>query len=160
MIFPQDSLTLEAVLPPSPDTVRDTMAVMLIGPTVRLTTDNVKKWNPCLIRKSRVSTLIQFLVDNNPYYALDTTFSGYSAANLDALSANSTMSLGGDSDIFVPAGVEIISLDPTSHPAELDVTADYTSRNLADPRDAHLADEHELLLENVGYTWVIRPLQI
>jgi hypothetical protein len=90
-------------------------------------------------------------MQNNPYYTIGPDFAGFSSNNLDALAAAGSISLD-DTDLFVPAGIEISHIDSRTQAAELDVTADYTNRNDADPSDIQLANEGDLLLENVGYT--------
>ncbi|KIM21401.1 hypothetical protein M408DRAFT_29598 [Serendipita vermifera MAFF 305830] len=149
MILPQDSLSLQSMLPPSPDAVRDTMAVLFIGPTVKPTRENIRDLHPCLVRKSRISCLINFLTNHNPYYASDADFEGLSPQNLDSLAANAPFSFE-DGDLFFPAAVEIAHIDSRTYPSELDVTVDYTNRNDAEPLDTRDAQSSDLLLETVG----------
>jgi hypothetical protein len=95
--------------------------------------------------------MIEFLIDNNPYYAPDGEFQGFSHENLEALSRGDSIFLN-DSDEFLPGSIEIANIDSRMVVAEVDVTADYTNRNDADPFDLERSEHGDLLLENVGYT--------
>ncbi|KAI9070104.1 hypothetical protein FKP32DRAFT_1542567, partial [Trametes sanguinea] len=79
-IHPQDSTSLSSVLPPSRDEIHDTICAVFVGEN-KPTQENIEKLAPMLVRKSRVKTMIDFLIDNNPKYAVSDTFRGYSQAN-------------------------------------------------------------------------------
>ncbi|KIM23874.1 hypothetical protein M408DRAFT_76702, partial [Serendipita vermifera MAFF 305830] len=145
--MPQDSLSLTKSLPPTTDTIRDSLCVLFIGSSTVPVAENIRKLAPCMVRKSRVSTLINFLTNNNPHYAISDSFTGFSAENLDLLSPEHAE----DDEDFTPATVEVAHLDPTTSIGEFDVTADYTNRNDADPHESS-AEDGDLLIENVGYT--------
>jgi hypothetical protein len=51
MILPQDSVTVRKFLPPSPDTIRDTICALFVGKE-KPTAENIQKLGPILIRKS------------------------------------------------------------------------------------------------------------
>ncbi|KIM23130.1 hypothetical protein M408DRAFT_77987 [Serendipita vermifera MAFF 305830] len=147
IVMPQDSLSLTKSLPPSTDDIRDSLCILFIGSSTVPVAENVRKLAPCMVRKSRVSTLINFLINNNPHYAISDLFTGFSAENLDSLSLEQVE----NDEEFTPANIEIAHLDPTTSIGEIDVTADYTNRNDADPQDDS-AGNSDLLIENVGYT--------
>jgi hypothetical protein len=147
MVMPQDSLSLMKSLPPTADEIRDSMRILFVGSSTVPLGDNIRKLSPSLVRKSRVSTMIKFLIARNPHYALSENFDGFSLENMDALATEPT----GQDDEIVPAAFEISQLDPTRTQGELDVTADYTNRNDAEPGDQ--SDENgDMLLENLGFT--------
>jgi Helitron helicase-like domain at N-terminus/PIF1-like helicase len=150
MVLPQDTISLQSVLPPPPETVRDTMAVLFIGPTAIPTHDNIKKLRPCLVRKSRVRKLIDFLIKHNPYYRPSPDFHGLSSQNLDALYAEGDNDFGEDGSLM--PSVEIEHIDSRRRGTLPDVTSDYTNRNVPDINDLDLSNRGDLLLENVGYT--------
>ncbi|KIK74818.1 hypothetical protein PAXRUDRAFT_37022 [Paxillus rubicundulus Ve08.2h10] len=64
-ILPQESTKLRTVLPPSVDDVRDAMCVIFTGGHATPTKETIKKFRPVLVSKSRVETLIMFLMTHN-----------------------------------------------------------------------------------------------
>nr|VWO99644.1 AGC/PDK1 protein kinase [Ganoderma boninense] len=94
---------LEAsALPPPPEMVRDTVCAVYVA-KARPTKDNIGRLGPILVRKSRMLTMIQFLVGDNPHYACDTEFHGFSQRNLDSL-----FGIGTDSqDEGVPCALDV-----------------------------------------------------
>ncbi|RDX47456.1 hypothetical protein OH76DRAFT_1354191, partial [Lentinus brumalis] len=144
LVMPQNSTQLNTVLPPPPSVIRDTVCAVFVGHSTP-TAESIRKVNVLLARKSVVKTLIEFLVDKNPYYAADNeTFFGLSRANLDALfpASEDTADSGG-----VLSAMEIGFLDSN---AAIDAsTADYTTRNNDDDTPV---EPDCLLMENVGYT--------
>lgn len=71
-IHPQDAAQLSEVLPPSYDVLRDTLCAVFVGEK-QPTRDTIKKMHPLLVRKSRVKTMIDFLLKHNPKYAVSPT---------------------------------------------------------------------------------------
>ena len=82
-IFPQDPGLLRDVLPPSSDDVRDTMCILFTGGFHRPSVEMLKRFGPVLVSKSKVQTMIDFLVNNNEWYQ----FGGvqYSKENMESL---------------------------------------------------------------------------
>ncbi|KAJ6464325.1 hypothetical protein DFH09DRAFT_957797, partial [Mycena vulgaris] len=143
MVTPLDVVRLNNVLPPSPELIRDTMSVVFIG-TVPPTRQTISKLSPVLVRKSRVKTMIEFLLANNPHYGPLQGFKGYSAENLNRLFD----SVDAAKDEAVPCAVYVGHLAPND--AVDSATADYTRRNV-DEEYLHRFSE-DVLMENVGYT--------
>jgi hypothetical protein len=100
--MPQESLNMATSLPPTIDNVRDSMCVMFNSSSTVPVEENVKKLSPCIVRKSRVSTLIKFLTAKNPLYAASSDFEGFTMENLDALAGEQTRD---DEDLTPPAVV-------------------------------------------------------
>ncbi|KAJ7750566.1 hypothetical protein B0H16DRAFT_1318658, partial [Mycena metata] len=144
MVTPLDVIRLNAVLPPPPEQIRDTMSVVFIG-TVPPTRQTISRLGPVLVRKSRVKIMLDFLLDHNPYYGRLAGFHGYSEQNLDALFDSSAV---GEDQGF-PCAVHVGHLVPND--AIDSVTADYTRRNI-DSDEARAESMNDFLMENVGYT--------
>jgi len=140
MVAPLDVVRMNEVLPPSSSTIRDTMCAVFVGNCVPSRT-TINKFSPILVRKSRVKTIIQFLLSFNPYYQPTQDFQ-FSQYNLDSL-FNTVEEEG------VPASVTIGHL-PMNDAIAVSAS-DYTPRNEDDagPLDP-VADK--ILMENVGYT--------
>jgi hypothetical protein len=142
--LPQDSVGLNKCLPPNPDTVRDTMCALYVGQE-KPTRDNIVRLSPVLIRRSRLKSMISFLLDNNTAYAITNEFTGFSQTNLDAL-----FRPGDSSDAQVPAPIQEEFL--LSSPAvNSTVSAGITDRDNYD-RDGDRQYNNDVLMENVGYT--------
>ncbi|KAJ6507241.1 hypothetical protein C8R47DRAFT_966770, partial [Mycena vitilis] len=142
VVTPLDVAQLNDVLPPSPETIKDTMSVIFIGATAP-SRQNISKLRPVLVRKSRVKIMIKFLVENNPHYGHLNGFNGFSEDNLNKL-FDGTVYPG---DEGVPCSVHIGHLSPND--AVASATADYTRRNVdSDPE--YFSDD--VLMENVGFT--------
>ncbi|KAI9058555.1 hypothetical protein FKP32DRAFT_1582428, partial [Trametes sanguinea] len=140
-IHPQDATHLTEVLPPSYDSIRDTICAIFVGRT-QPTRDNIRdaKLSPVLVRKSRVRTMIDFLIENNPEYAVSEEFQGYSARNMDALFDES----GEPRDEGVLCAMEI------GHISGSDAVEGATHPGYV-PGPQPGSDD-SLLMENVGYT--------
>lgn len=138
VILPQDPSGVRSVLPPSPDDIASSICALFVGRT-QPTPDNIAQLSPVLVSKSVVKTVVDFLLEHNPYYHSGTSFS---QANFDALFSPELASV----DTATLASVEkaFLAVAPESESA----SADYTDRNNIE--DGSLADP--LLLESVGYT--------
>ena len=110
IVYPQDSLTLSSVLPPSADHVKDTFCALFVGASEAPVRENIAGLRPCLVRKARVSSVIDFLLQNNPYYKKADDFAGFSQENLEAIC--STAEGERTPDGVTPACIEIAHLDP------------------------------------------------
>ncbi|KAJ7683349.1 hypothetical protein B0H17DRAFT_848666, partial [Mycena rosella] len=142
MVTPLDAARLNDVLPPSPESIKDTMSVVFIG-SVPPTRQTISKLGPVLVRKSRVKTMIEFLIEHNPCYGPLRGFRGYSPENMSKLfDARDTAK-----DEAVPCAVHIGHLSPND--AVDSATADYTRRNVDGDRRSV---DQEILMENVGFT--------
>ncbi|KAH9854429.1 hypothetical protein C2E23DRAFT_913766, partial [Lenzites betulinus] len=145
-IHPQDSTHLTDVLPPSTDMIRDTVCAVFVGQT-RPTKASIERLRPVLVRKSRVQTMIEFLVANNPHYRVDGTFKGLSLANLDGLFGPGTSTV----DQGVPCSIEIGHIERSD--AVSGATDGYIPGDAAaetNPRNG--TEDVDMLMENVGYT--------
>ncbi|KAJ3546688.1 hypothetical protein NMY22_g1957 [Coprinellus aureogranulatus] len=130
---PLDVIHLNELLPPSPQSIGDTMCALLISSTLP-TKSTIDKLHPILVRKSRVKLLIQFLIRHNPHYQKSQSFQGFSSSHLDSL-------FEGTSDVGIPTSVRIGHL-PINEAIEASM-ADYSGR----------LDEIEgLTMENISYT--------
>ncbi|KAF5313720.1 hypothetical protein D9611_010076 [Ephemerocybe angulata] len=130
---PLDVMKVNSVLPPSPETIADTMCALIMSaaPPTDKTIDRLK---PIMVRKSRVKRMISFLIGNNPHYRVSAAFKGFSSEYLDAL-------FTGSKDLGVPTSVKIGHI-PVNEALE-SLTDDYNGR---------MDDLEGLLMENVAYT--------
>ena len=144
-IHPQDATHLNEYLPPSHDVIRDTICAVFVGQT-KPTRETIAMLRPVLVRKSRVSEIIQFLTSRNPLYRPDGLFAGFSQMNMDALFGPGTA----DVDEGVACGMEIAHLE--SNQAIEGATSSYVPGEdvQASAEVPQVVDE--LLMENVGYT--------
>ncbi|KAI0745898.1 hypothetical protein C8Q76DRAFT_607330, partial [Earliella scabrosa] len=142
LVMPQNSTTFNQVLPPPPSVIRDTVCAVFIGQSPP-TKDTIEGLGPILARKSRVSTIIQFLVQENDHYMCDTSFHGYSARNMDLLFEGQML----ENDEGVPCAMEIGYVRDAD--GTRSVGSDYTNRGrMPEPP----LTGNEVLMENVGYT--------
>ncbi|TFK85008.1 hypothetical protein K466DRAFT_495564, partial [Polyporus arcularius HHB13444] len=141
VVMPQDATHLNDVLPPSVEVLRDTVCAVFVGST-KPTKETIARLKPVLVRKSRLKTMITFLMENNIHYRPGPDFHGLSRSNLDLLFGPEHV----HEDSGVPCAMEIGFLEDS----ELirGVTDDYTRRD----QGGLPAEENELLMENVGYT--------
>ena len=142
LVMPQNSTHLNSVLPPSSDIIRDTVCAMFVGKS-KPTKETIGRLTPLLVRKSRMSTLIEFMVHSNAHYATDSAFHGFSQRNLDGLFGPGTA----HQDEGVPCALEVGFLEDCD--AIRAAVSDYTDRG--DVND-DLPEGDTLLMENVGYT--------
>lgn len=146
LVMPHNSTALAQVLPPPPAVIRDTVCAVFVG-QARPTRDTIGKLRPLLARKSVVFTFLQFLIANNPYYAVNRDdFLGFSSSNMDALFGPETQ----QQEEGVPCALAIGFL--RDNDAVQGSTTDYTHRNedIFPPSDQ--PNGELLLMENVGYT--------
>ncbi|KAH9858159.1 hypothetical protein C2E23DRAFT_719193, partial [Lenzites betulinus] len=141
-IHPQDAAHLTDVLPPSNDALRDTLCAVFVG-KIQPTKTSIKKMSPVLVRKSRVKTMIDFLLSKNPKYAISNTFRGYSQENMDNLFAEK----GNGEDTGVLCAMEIGHIQ--TNDAVESATEGYVPAVDPDPEQSPGDD---MLMENVGYT--------
>lgn len=143
-IHPQDAAHLTDVLPPSNDAVRDTLCAIFVGKK-QPTAEHIRKLSPVLVRKSRVKTMIDFLLVKNPKYAVNGTFQGYSQGNMDALF---DADAGGHRDEDVLCAMEIGHIQASDAVAA--ATEGYVPGTTPDSQAEVPGDD--MLIENVGYT--------
>ncbi|KAI0682583.1 hypothetical protein C8Q76DRAFT_637108, partial [Earliella scabrosa] len=142
IVLPQNSTQLNSVLPPSPSVIRDTVCAVFVG-SKRPSKETIRKLSPVLATKSTVKTIIEFLVSNNPHYARDTEFHGFSQRNLDLLFEEEDR----NSDEGLPCAMSVGFLEDSE--VIRGVAADYSRRN---EETDHPQPDAEILMENVGYT--------
>ncbi|KAH7909537.1 hypothetical protein BJ138DRAFT_1010612, partial [Hygrophoropsis aurantiaca] len=141
VVMPQDVTTLQSVLPVSAESIADTVCILFVGERLP-SRMNIERLAPVLVRKSRIRTLVEFLVENNPHYRPDQSFQGFSQRNLDELFEGAS-----DSNVCVPACVEITLLPGGEGLAS--AISGYADREVNDVLNVQ---ESEMLMENVGYT--------
>lgn len=139
MVTPLDVTRLNSVLPPGPETIADTMCAVFVGRTSP-SRSTIAKMSPVLVRKTRVKSMIEFLLEHNPHYRTVDGFKGFSADNLNRLFGEDDKG----SDEAVPCSMEIGYLR-TSDAVE-SATSDYTLRN------EYEVSTSGILMENVGFT--------
>ncbi len=100
-LLPQDVAQLRSVLPPSPEEIQNSLCVLFVGGTTKPTRENIATlgptFGPVLVSKNRIGTMINFLIQNNPWYqSPDVTFS---EENLNACTLHSIQALHAESSI-------------------------------------------------------------
>lgn len=143
LVMPQNSTHLVTVLPPPPETIRDTVCAVFVGKS-KPTKDTIGKLVPLLVRKSRLLLIIRFMMHENPHYKCDSDFHGFSQRNMDALFGPGTEG----QDEGVPCALEIGFIDDNE--AIHASVSGYTEWE--DIEDETPPDDSAMLMENVGYT--------
>ena len=142
IVHPQDAPELCNVLPLDLSAIRDTICVVFVGATAP-SQETIEKLSPVLVRKSRVRSMIEFLVANNPHYEPGWSFKGFSQDRLDALFGPDRV----HEDQGVPCSVKIEFL-PDNEGVRA-ATSDHTGR---DEMPTNGEEPDALLMENVGFT--------
>ncbi|KAI0706590.1 hypothetical protein C8Q76DRAFT_819012 [Earliella scabrosa] len=142
LIMPQNTTRLNVLIPPNPDSIRDTVCAVFVGRT-RPTPQTIGRLGPVLVRKSRVKTIATFLCRDNPHYAPDQEFHGFSQHNLDVLFGTDAES----QDEGVPCSMDIGFL-------EAEEAIDAPNADPANPfiNEPEPQVTEDILMENVGYT--------
>lgn len=141
-ILPQESVELRNALPPPFDDVQKAMCAVFVGSKVKPTIDNIKKLSPVLVSKSRIRTMIDFLLTENDSYL--SAGLKYSQDNMDDLFVSSA---SGDNE-SVPRAVELCHLPPeVNDPVEVG-TSGYTDRYVHDDT----LDPEDIVMDSVAYT--------
>lgn len=143
LVMPQNSTHLTAVLPPPPEVIRDTVCAVFVG-RAKPTKETIGKLGPLLVRKSRVTHLINFIIQENVHYECDTEFHGYSQRNMDALFGPGTER----QDEGIPCGLEVGFIEESE--AIRASVSGYTEREPTEGGPP--GDDGTLLMDNVGYT--------
>lgn len=141
-IIPQDSVTLRPMLPPDDDEIRTTMAALFTGSRDRPTAENISKFSPVLVSKTRIKIILDFLLSKNMWYRNSGTV--FSADNYDNLFGPDDK----DKDEAVPRAVDLCWLPPEASKIKEGGTADYTDRNEFNRDDS----DSDVVMEAVGYT--------
>ncbi|KAJ7131639.1 hypothetical protein C8R43DRAFT_895803, partial [Mycena crocata] len=144
-ILPQDVATLRPLLPPSRSEIEEAMCAMFVGSNVVPSRENILRLSPVLVSKNRVATLLDFLLQENPYYRESTTFS---QENFDDLLRPEDDTEG----VGIPRAVELCCLP---HTEALDTsTSGYVPKPDAQPNppDPEVDNEANLIMEAIGYT--------
>ncbi|KAI9062002.1 hypothetical protein FKP32DRAFT_1574682, partial [Trametes sanguinea] len=140
-IHPQDATHLNEVLPPSGDTIRDSVCAVFVGKT-KPTKKTIESLRPVVVRKSRVKAMISFLIQHNPHYQLRDGFRGFSQSNLDNLFGPGTER----TEEGVPCSMEV------GHIQLNDAVEGATSTYVPGQDDVPGPDDNDMLMETVGYT--------
>ncbi|KAH6909027.1 hypothetical protein BKA70DRAFT_1102891, partial [Coprinopsis sp. MPI-PUGE-AT-0042] len=140
IVSPLDIMQLNEYLPPSPERIRDTMCVLVLNAGVKPTKDTIEKLYPILVKKTRINSLIEFLLDNNPHYGAVSGFKGYSDAYLNSLFQEVEAISG------IPRMVSVAYLSSD------DAIEGATSGYIPDSLNGCDVGDDPLLMENVGYT--------
>ncbi|KAJ3540727.1 hypothetical protein NMY22_g4175 [Coprinellus aureogranulatus] len=145
VVTPMDVLRLNAYLPPSPETIRDTLCIVFTGSEQVVTKELLtsRKLHPVLVRKSRVKLLIHFLMNHNSHYGKVSGFKGFSSEHLDGL-------FQGLGDQGVPDRVEIAQIRESDASKALTTGLEPGIEEGFIPSD--IKDSDALMMENVGYT--------
>jgi len=140
LVSPLNVIQMNNVLPPGPQTIQDTMCAMFVSDTMP-SRSTIKRFSPILVRKSRIKSMISFLLAHNGHYQLSDGLQ-FSQSNLDAL-------FDQGEDEGLASSVHVGHL-PHNDAVE-GATSDYTPRNI-DLESLHSTVDDEILMENVGYT--------
>ncbi|KIO09043.1 hypothetical protein M404DRAFT_70971, partial [Pisolithus tinctorius Marx 270] len=100
-LLPQDPTSLSNVLPPSPSDMRGVVCMVFAGAAFHPSVEALRKFPPVLVSRSRVKSVIEWLISNNEWYAESGIT--FSAENLAAL-------VVGGEDTGVLQGIEITHL--------------------------------------------------
>lgn len=141
-IIPQDSVKVRLLLPPGRDEIRDAMCALFIGGVTVPTVENIKKLNPIMVSKSRVFSMINFLVERNPWYSAGGAM--FSRENFDDLFHPSDS----DTDMGLLKSVELAHLPSEAEGGSGSGNADYTDRSAPDDSD----QPTDVVMDVVGYT--------
>lgn len=141
-IIPQDSAMLRPLLPPDSSEIQTAMAALFSGSKEKPTADNISKLSPVLVSKTRVRTILEFLLTRNPWYqASGAVFSPENYADLFCVS-------DANKDEAVPKAVDLCWLPPDKANQTEGGNADYTDRN----EYTRSKDSENVVMEAVGYT--------
>ena len=140
-IIPQDSAQLRTLLPPDRSEIQTAMAVLFSGGNEKPSADNIRKLSPCLVSKTKVCTLLDFLLKRNLWY--QSSGVEFSLENLNDLFTEEDQ----DKDTAVPQAVELCWLPPWEVGNAEGGNADYTDRGEA----VCSGDSDEMVMEAVGY---------
>ena len=139
LVTPRDVVQLNEILPPPPETIHDTMCAIFISREMP-TREKIEKFYPVLVRKSRVRLMLQFLIRHNYHYNKYEGFKGFSESNLRQLFESKE-------DEGIPCSVQISHIPPNDA-----INAATSVYVLGNEDDDVPVGEHEILMENVGYT--------
>jgi hypothetical protein len=149
-IIPQDSVALRPLLLPDKDEIQTAMAVLFAGGTEKPTAANISKLSPILVSKTRVQTMLDFLLSRNKWYQSSGAI--FSAENF----VNMFTGEDADKDKAVPHAVDLCWL-PEEHSETVEgMDADHTDRN----EYARSPDDSDIVMEVVGYAAGDRPRKI
>ena len=140
-IIPQDSAQLRTLLPPDRNEIQTAMVVLFSGGNERPSAENISKLSPCLVSKTKVRTLLDFLLGQNPWY--QSSGAEFSLENFNDLFSEEDQ----DKDIAVPHAVELCWLPPSDVGNIEGGNADYTDRN----ENVSSENNDEMVMEAVGY---------
>ncbi|KAJ7659695.1 hypothetical protein DFH06DRAFT_1269127 [Mycena polygramma] len=140
-IFPQDVASVRPLLPPPRDEIKEAMCALFVGPKTVPTRENIKDLRPVLVSKTRVQSMIDFLLTRNPYYINSGV--EFSQSNLDDLFPEPNEAFPSAIDICcLPDGNEAV---PTSY-------ADRGDQQPGFPGAYTEVDDGTVVVDAVGYT--------
>ncbi|KAJ7741071.1 hypothetical protein B0H16DRAFT_1324061, partial [Mycena metata] len=139
-IFAQDVAAVRTILPPPQAEIKEAMCALFIGPRTVPTRDNIKNLKPVLVSKTRVHTMIDFLLGNNAQYMnAGVTFS---QQNLDELFPENR-------EEAVPSAIELCVLPGGTDP----MPATYADRGAANATVLDtVEDDGTVVVDAVGFT--------
>lgn len=144
-IIPQDIGRLNRLLPPDPDEVPYTMCVLFVGGSAPPTVETIRDMKPLLVSKTRVATMLRFLVENNPYYR--EAGMQFSQRNLDTMCSGRLFPPNADTGVPLTADVQFF---PRGSEAARSVNVGYDT-GVGEP----WIPDDEVFTEVAGFTDVV-----
>lgn len=138
-VIAQDVAKVRTLLPPDLREIHEAMCAVFVGASTVPTRENIHALSPVLVSKKRIATLLEFLLERNPWYKAAGV--KYSSSNM-----NDLFDAGECSDIGIPRGVEIACL-----PSDSGAAANHSSFAERGDDDNDGADG-DLVMEAIGYT--------
>ncbi|KAJ7837629.1 hypothetical protein B0H13DRAFT_1651486 [Mycena leptocephala] len=143
-IMPQDIASVRPLLPPDRSDIQEAMCALFVGANTAPTDATVHKLHPILVSKSRIKTLLDFLLTSNPLYKRSVRFS---QANMDDLFSFANRKR----DTSVPRAAEISCLPLST--VQSSSSATYAARAERFRPSSEFEDDPDgIVMEAVGYT--------
>lgn len=151
IILPQDPSGLREVLPPSSEEIKASLCALFVSKT-KPTLENIAALHPVMVSKTRVETLIHFLLEENPFYRAAGI--SFSQDNLDDLLEPRFSNA--DCGILRAANTGFTEISEAIRSGTSDYTDRYSDLNPTptdvDASGSESYSQSELLMESVGYT--------
>ncbi|KAF8556634.1 hypothetical protein OG21DRAFT_1482850 [Imleria badia] len=133
----QDTMKVRDVIPPSRTDMREAFCALFVSSGCTATRENVQRLGPVLVNKGVVRTLVNFLVEHNPWYRGQVTVA---EGNIDDL-------YEGNAERALPSALEIGCLNMDESVVE---QQEYRPAYVDEFRSAGEMDT--LVVESIGYT--------